>query len=51
MDKNNNKFTSPQGDLDMKQHLDIDNSRIQKMLDIKLRVFNKEITQIGRAHV
>lgn len=44
MDKNNNKFTSPQGDLDMKQHLDIDNSRIQKMLDIKLRVFNKEIT-------
>ena len=40
---NNNKFNSPHGDLEMKKHLNIDNTRIQKMLDIKLRVFNKEI--------
>ena len=42
MDKYNNKFIPPQGDLEMKKHLNIDNIRIQKMLDIKLRVFNKE---------
>lgn len=44
MDKYNNKFISAQGDLEMKKHLNIDNIRIQKMLDIKLKVFNKEIT-------
>ena len=44
MDNKYNKFISPKGDLEMKKHLNIDNVRIQKMLDIKLKVFNKEIT-------
>ncbi len=44
MNKYNNKFISPKDDLEMKKHLNIDNIRIQKMLDIKLKIFNKEIT-------
>lgn len=30
--------------IEMKKHLDIDNERVNKMLDIKLKVFNKELT-------
>ncbi|NLZ72612.1 MAG: DUF1858 domain-containing protein [Bacteroidales bacterium] len=43
---NNNKkhSVSVEGDLEMKKHLSIDNVRIQKMLDIKLRIFNNETT-------
>lgn len=42
---NNKKHSLPvEGDLDMKKYLNIDNARIQKMLEIKLKVFNKEIT-------
>lgn len=44
MDKNKKRFVSPEGDLEMKKYLNIDNTRIQKMLEIKLKVFNKEIT-------
>ncbi|MGD9555872.1 MAG: PAS domain-containing protein [Mangrovibacterium sp.] len=32
------------GDIEMKKYLNIDNERVQKMLDIKFRVFRKEIT-------
>ena len=32
------------GDLNMKKYLNIDTIRIQKMLEIKLKVFNKQIT-------
>ena len=46
MDKYNNKFITPEGDMEMKKHLNIDNTRIQKMLDIKLKIFNKEITPV-----
>lgn len=31
-------------DIEMKKYLNIDNERVQKMLDIKFRVFRKEIT-------
>lgn len=42
---NNKKHSiSVDGDLEMKKHLNIDNARIQKMLEIKLKVFNKIIT-------
>ncbi len=43
---NNNKRLTVfvEGDLEMKKHLNIDNARIQKMIEIKLKVFNKEIT-------
>lgn len=42
---NNKKHTvSVEGDLEMKKYLNIDTIRIQKMLEIKLKVFNKEIT-------
>lgn len=42
---NNRKHSVPvEGDLEMKKYLNIDNDRIQKMLEIKLKVFNKEIT-------
>ena len=42
---NNKKHSIPvEGDLEMKKYLNIDNERIQKMLEIKLKVFNKEIT-------
>lgn len=42
---NNKKHTvSVEGNLEMKKYLNIDNIRIQKMLEIKLKVFNKEIT-------
>ena len=42
---NNKKHSLPvEGNLDMKKYLNIDNGRIQKMLEIKLKVFNKEIT-------
>ena len=45
MYNNNKRLTvSVEGDLEMKKHLNIDNARIQKMLEIKLKVFNKEIT-------
>ena len=44
MDKYKQYSLSVGGDLEMKKHLNIDNERIQKMLDIKLKVFNKEIT-------
>ena len=30
--------------IEMKKHLDIDNDRVDKMIDIKLKVFNKEFT-------
>ncbi len=41
---NNKKHSLPvEGDLEMKKYLNIDNNRIQKMLEIKLKVFNKEI--------
>jgi DUF438 domain-containing protein len=30
--------------IEMKKHLDIDNDRVDKMIDIKLKVFNKELT-------
>ena len=45
MYNNNKKHSVPvEGDLAMKKYLNIDNDRIQKMLEIKLKVFNKEIT-------
>ncbi len=41
---NNKKHSLPvEGDLEMKKYLNIDNDRIQKMLEIKLKIFNKEI--------
>ncbi len=40
MDKYNSKFISPKDDLEMKKHLNIDNARIQKMLDIKSKPIN-----------
>lgn len=41
----NKKHSIPAGsDLEMKKHLNIQNDRIQKMLEIKLKVFNKELT-------
>ena len=46
MDKNKQYSLSTGGDLEMKKHLIIDNVRIQKMLEIKLKVFNKEISLI-----
>jgi DUF438 domain-containing protein len=30
--------------IEMRKHLDIDNDRVNKMIDIKLKVFNKELT-------
>ena len=44
MYNNKQQSISVDGELEMKKHLNIDNIRIQKMLDIKLKVFNKEIT-------
>ena len=45
MYNNNKKHSVPvEGDLEMKIYLNIDNARIEKMLEIKLKVFNKEIT-------
>ena len=44
MDNNKKYFVSGENDLEMKKHLNIDNNRIKKMLDIKLKVFNKELT-------
>ncbi|HAH56566.1 MAG TPA: histidine kinase, partial [Bacteroidales bacterium] len=37
-------------DIEMKKHLTLDDERIQKMLDIKLKVFNKELTP-GQARI
>lgn len=31
-------------DIEMKKHIDVDNDRVDKMIDIKLKVFNKELT-------
>lgn len=34
----------PKTDLKMKQYLDLDHDKMQKIMDIKLKVFNKELT-------
>ncbi|MDD2475469.1 MAG: PAS domain-containing protein [Dysgonamonadaceae bacterium] len=44
MDKNKKFSLSGEVELEMKSYLNIDNDRIQKMLEIKLKVFNKEIS-------
>jgi DUF438 domain-containing protein len=38
------KLNVDESAIEMKKHLDIDNERVNKMLDIKLKVFNKELT-------
>ncbi len=37
-------FTSGAKSIEMKKYLDIDNDRVKKMLDIKLKVFNRALT-------
>ena len=46
MDNNKKYSVSVEGDLEMKKHLNIniDDDRIKKMLEIKLKVFNQEMT-------
>ncbi len=44
MDNNIKHAIFNDDDLEMKKYLNIDNERIQKMLEIKLKVFNKEVT-------
>lgn len=42
--KNYNNPLTSDSDIEMKKHLTLDDERIRKMLDIKLKVFNKELT-------
>ena len=44
MDKNKKLSLSIKDDIEMKKYLNIDNERIQRMLEIKLKVFNKEMS-------